>query len=370
MITRFTFYEPNDSLNQEVRQNLRLFLEKEGLKPCVHIIETVLSELIQNAIKANLKRSYFLEHKLDLKRDYIKGNDGFRAMLEEDSPGLIALGARHRAEVRVTFKIQKEILISVWNPSIALAEQARIRKSLAQKKIKPGSDALAEGAGLGLTMSTSLMSGLGLSGALKFKADKKGGNFTIHIPRNVGRRAAAAKKISRFIKGHFPLPILPQTADKLRTLKGDDRLLRLLSWEDPALFVNVNGSVSRKLFQKKRPSAVTSPDALLLANRALRLAQASRKVAQSRKLPADAACKAGLLDSIGLYFLYSLNQRDLTELRRLTGRGKPSVEPALRESTVGISPDALSGLLLTWAGLTMSPMTSVLAEARNSLEND
>lgn len=367
---KFTFRAPDDDLMQKVRENLRSFLARQGLRASANIIETVLSELIQNAIKANLKRSYFLENKLHLERDYKQGNQGFRRMLAEDARGLIALAAKHRHEVRVTFKLEKEILISVWNPEIAVAEQARIRKSLAQKEIKPGSDMLAEGAGMGLTMSTSLLRSLGLAGALGFTADKSGGRFTISIPRNVQARSAAGRKVGRFIQKKFPLPVLPETAKKLKLSVHDEKLLRLLASEDPALFVNVTGKLSARSFNKKKVSAVASSDALLLANQALRLTRAARRIAVSKKVSPDKAAKAAIVDSIGLYFLYSLKPTDLNELRKITGRTRPTVEPALRESTVGISPEVLSGLLLTSAGLSIGPMRELLSEARISVEND
>ncbi|MBL8018471.1 MAG: hypothetical protein JNM27_02300 [Leptospirales bacterium] len=367
---KFTFRAPDDDLMQKVRENLRSFLAKQGLRACAHIIETVLSELVQNALKANLKRSYFLENKLHIKRDYAQGNQSFRKMLAEDSRGLIALAAKHRHEVRVTFRLEKEILISVWNPAIAVAERERIRKSLTQKKIKPGSDELAEGAGMGLTMAAALLRSLGLAGALGFTAGKSGGRFTISIPKNVQARSAAGRKVIRFIQKRLPLPVLPETVQKLKLTVHDDKLLRLLASEDPALFINISGKISARSFKKKKVAAVASSDARLLANQALRLTRAARRIAASKKVSPEKAVNAAIVDSIGLYFLYSLKPTDLNELRKITGRNRPTVEPALRESTVGINPEVLSGLLLTSAGLSIQPMRDLLNEARISMEND
>ncbi|HQI21182.1 MAG TPA: hypothetical protein PLW55_17650, partial [Leptospiraceae bacterium] len=66
---RFQFKTYDEAVIAQVRQAVDSCLSQNGLEMSRHIIETVLSELIQNAVKANLKRVFFTSRQNNFKSD-------------------------------------------------------------------------------------------------------------------------------------------------------------------------------------------------------------------------------------------------------------------------------------------------------------
>jgi len=370
-ITRaFEFRSRDEGVIDAIRQELKARLLQQGQDSIYHIVETALSELIQNAFKANLKRIYFTHNSLDLVKDEQKGAAGFREMIQEDPESLLELAKESKHFVRVDFLKENDLTIHVYNSAaITRSELGRAKKLLARKTIAiDESGELAEGAGMGLSMTTRLLGGIGFQKSIAINA-ADGTTFALRIPRPIGKKHPHLKKLKSFLEKSFPLPVLPEIASRMDQIKGDLRALRSLRYQDPGLFLN---TTQNRKWRSRKNATVTSisADARSIATKSVRLARICKELAIERKIAPDRACAAGLLDSLGLYFIYTLSPARLGELRRITGRIKPSPGAALLESTIGASHETIRDLLIDLSGIRKPGCANLVAEARRRIEND
>ncbi len=155
-----------------VFEELERELSVDGLGVAV---TTSVLELVENAVKANLKRAYFERHgySLDDPESYSNGVAAFRQSYDriKDIEYVRALG---ELELTVTVELSRNdnrLLIHIENNAVLLAaEETRIRQRLAAAMaashladfcVEYGDE--TEGSGLGLAMIVFLIRNLGFS---------------------------------------------------------------------------------------------------------------------------------------------------------------------------------------------------------------
>jgi len=192
---------------------------------------TVTKELINNAIKANLKRLYF-KHKdlnIDVTDDYRTGMETFKEeTYQSNMEEFLQMLEQSNLVVRVSFKISEEhIHINVINNIPILDAElskinARIVKAYKYKDIAEAfEDVLddSEGAGLGLIMAMMLFKNSGLSQDA-FKVYRKGELTitTLSIPQRISRIESHIEITEKILKEIDLIPAFPENISEIQKL--------------------------------------------------------------------------------------------------------------------------------------------------------
>ena len=190
-----------DTLDNESRSKLHEFcvdldsrFKKEGLGDTVY---NVVQELVHNAVKANLKRSYFKKNNLrmDDAESYAEGLAAFKASLgtvtdAEWKQAVHELGLRVTVEVDID---ETRVLIYVENNAVMIPEEERrLRTQLARAMSGDESGAAnmvefaetygdeSEGAGLGLALVIMLIKDMGFNPEY-FRVFTRGGSTVARL---------------------------------------------------------------------------------------------------------------------------------------------------------------------------------------------
>lgn len=177
-------------IDREARDRLRTLFEdteaKLGIDGIGVVLTTAVLELVENAVKANLKRAFFLKqgYSFDVLESYKAGIEAFVKSYPEFRQGQYD-AALKELDLVVSVQVDHDadrLLVLVENNSVLLSqEEVRVRKQLAAAML---SDKLSEfyvqygdeteGSGLGLAMIVVLIRNLG------FKAE----NFRVFRQEN------------------------------------------------------------------------------------------------------------------------------------------------------------------------------------------
>ncbi len=210
---------------------LHRYLEEYDILYIKDTILTVAKELINNSIKANLKRLFFKLKGLDINRieDYRVGMETFKdETYHNDSEGYFEKLEQSKLVVRVAFKTSDEhIHINVIN-NIPILEaelkkiNARISKAYKYNDISEAfEDVLddSEGAGLGLIMAMMLFKNSGLP-AEAFKIYKKGDLTiaTLSIPKRLTKVESEVQITEEILREIDELPSFPENINEIQKL--------------------------------------------------------------------------------------------------------------------------------------------------------
>ena len=182
------FYGITPEVESTLIKLLHRFLEHNDLLYIKDMLLTVLKELVNNAIKANLKRLFFIEKDLDINNEesYCVGMKTFKDETYTDKSLAAEKLIPAKLVVRVSFISQKgKLQLLVINNSPILDEelekiQLRIKKAGNYTHISDAfEDVLddTEGAGLGLIMALMLFRNAGIQDDA-FRVFRKG-NLTV-----------------------------------------------------------------------------------------------------------------------------------------------------------------------------------------------
>ncbi|MDR2865048.1 MAG: HDOD domain-containing protein [Spirochaetaceae bacterium] len=169
-----TSYTLPHSMEIYIAQVLAVFLRYAGLETFKDCIEYCVQELAVNAKKANTKRVYFLEKKLDLNdsRQYELGMRTFKKDMLDNLAYYLQMQKDLAYYIKVIFLYKQDsIIIEVRNNVVvSKIEQERIYDKLAHsRQYNSLSDAFtyvlddSEGAGLGLIVLVLMLKKMGLN---------------------------------------------------------------------------------------------------------------------------------------------------------------------------------------------------------------
>ncbi|MBI3396055.1 MAG: histidine kinase [Spirochaetia bacterium] len=165
-----------EMVEDHIKHALESILSKTKHDNLIHVLYTILKELVINGCKANQKRIFFEERNLDILNpgQYKTGNDEYKASFSEEMSLSYGLKARSRGYyclIDFTFDENGLTLEVVNNTAIAQQEEQSMREKLkramgyndiAEFYMDQANMGESEGAGLGLALIIILLKGEGV----------------------------------------------------------------------------------------------------------------------------------------------------------------------------------------------------------------
>ena len=211
-----------DTISLEYSKNsfetILMYFNRSNL---VHPLLFCMQELVSNANKANCKRLYFEEKKLDLNNetDYQKGMQTFTEDVFLDFEVYKTRLAKRNYSIHIdVYEQDNNLVVSVQNKCPILKQElagiAKLVKTAKEtddpEKIKYKDMDTGEGKGLGLILSLFMLKKMGLENAIKLKKDGKSTTFIIIIPYNVINAEKGKIIAQEIIKEIDEIPQFPE----------------------------------------------------------------------------------------------------------------------------------------------------------------
>jgi putative nucleotidyltransferase with HDIG domain len=352
--------------------------------------ESVLRELVQNAVKANMKRIWYKSLNLDINNegDYRKGMQKFKdvayhpEMMKEQlqsSPYRVIIKMRRQSD-----GIDIDI---INNAHIVRGEMDRlmdrIKKAVECVNFSEAYENMydaSEGAGLGIILSLMLLRNAGIDPDL-FKIIPESGLFkvSIAIPLNLKKREITSSIKESILEDVRSLPTFPENILELQTMcNNPDVTLDAISEKislDPSLTAEVLRLSNSAFFTPgKRVKKIN--DAVLLIGlnnlNSILIAAASRKILDRRYRRfeqvwdhcnrtayyaryiaqekgygriADSAFIAGLLHDIGKIVLLATDIKLVNQIAEIVRNRRIRTTAILEEVSIGISHPTIGSLI-------------------------
>ena len=222
------------ALTNHVKMNMEnvisTFLRSVGQERLKNHIAHCVHELAANAQKANFKRLYFTEQKLDLSNsnDYKEGMKLFKESTLSNADHYLRLQKENGLYVKLVLQIQKDIIhIEIHNNVVATrTELIRIHDRLARtRQYNTLDEALAqifddtEGAGLGLVILVLMLKKIGLDeDCFDVSINDKETVARIIIPLNQVHLENISVLSMKIVNSVTALPQLPEHVLEIRKL--------------------------------------------------------------------------------------------------------------------------------------------------------
>ncbi len=209
---------------------LHRYLGKHDILYLKDMLITVTRELITNAVKANTKRLYFKQNKLDIrnKDDYRKGMESFKDDVYARESDIFEQLIEQNLFVKVIFETYDDRLnITILNNIPIMKEEltkinARIKKAYTYDDIGDAFDDVlddSEGAGLGLIIALMLFKNSGFpEDAFKIESKNKQTKALISIPKKVNQRQLFRKITKEIMKEVENIPSFPENIMEIQKL--------------------------------------------------------------------------------------------------------------------------------------------------------
>lgn len=386
------FHLMKPDIEAQIIKIIHRYLEKYDILYIKDTIINVIKELINNSIKANLKRLYFKLKDLDINKtdDYRKGMETFKTdTYQSGDEEMFTMLEKSNLVVRLSFKTTTEhIHINVINNIPILESEinkinSRIKKAYKYKDISEAFDDVldeSEGAGLGLIMAMMLFKNSGLPSD-SFKIYKKG-ELTIaaiSIPKDMSMTDTKANITGEILKEIEEIPAFPENIKEIqRHCNNPDATIREISnaiSRDPGLttsilkLANSAGYITIKkvesIDEAVKIIGIRGINTLLVATGVHKVidsrykkfesiwrdsykrAYYAQKIAiQLKKTKiSEFAYLAGLLADIGKIVLLSINPEQLKKLKEIAGNKAIEDPTLLEEISLGVSHSTLGGLI-------------------------
>lgn len=386
------FHQFTKDVESVITKIIHRYLEKYDILFMKNPILTVVKELLNNAVKANIKRLYFKNKNLEITKinDYREGMETFKTeVYREENSELHKKLEKSNLVVRISFKTSKEqIHINVIN-NIPILEQeltkvkARISKAYKYKNITDAFDDVideSEGAGLGLIMAMMLFKNAGLP-ANSFQIYKKDGLTiaTLSIPQGMTKTESQKKIASEIITEIDNLPAFPENIRTIQNLcKKPDVEIKDISTAismDAVLassilkLANSAGYVTSKMVDTIEEAVmiigIKGISTLLLVTGVTDIINSKYKryetifkdsykrafYAQKLSLQmnqmklTDYAYLAGLLADLGRIVMLSISSEQMERLKKIAGFKGIDDSNLLEEMSIGLSHSTLGSMI-------------------------
>lgn len=228
------FQRFTQDVDSQIIKMIHRYLEHYDLLFHKDTIISIIKELINNAIKANLKRLYFESAGLNINdnSNYRQGMETFKdTVFQSNESELIKSLQGSRYMVRVTFSSTSENLsISVINNNPILESELNKIKSRVAKayKYQDISEAFidvlddSEGAGLGLIMALMLLKNSGFpQNVFTISRNETLTSVNLSIPHKVMTPEIHFKVTEEIMKEIEEIPALPDNIKEIRMLLRD-----------------------------------------------------------------------------------------------------------------------------------------------------
>jgi HD-like signal output (HDOD) protein len=395
--TEADFYLQFHSLSPEIEgiiiKCIHRYLEHYDLNYLKNEIINIVKELINNAIKANLKRIYFSVNDMDISKteDYRKGMETFKQEIyETDNNEYLDKLEKSRLVVRVSFKTTKHnLFINVINNVPILDWElskitARIKKAYKYNDIAEAFDEVldeSEGAGLGLIMAMMIFKNMGMRpDGFRIYRKNRLTIAAIAIPQTMERIQSRKQIAEEILREVEEIPAFPENILKIQKLcSNPDAPIREIAHGislDPGLttsilkLANTAGYITLKKTE-------TIEDAVKIIGlkgiNALLLATGVRKVIDQRYKRSESVWMdsykrasyaqgialqfnstkishivylAALLSEIGYIVMLSLKPKLFKRLQEIAGFKGIENSDLIEEISLGISHSSMGGMIL------------------------
>lgn len=387
---QFSLFSPD--VEATFTKILHVYLEKNDLLYLKSMLLAVLKELVNNAIKANVKRLYFKLRNLDIHNsdDYQQGMENFKEETYNTESQLFKKLIEEKSIVKIHFRhIPGRLVFHVINNTPILDDefmkiQNRIEKAYSYHDISEAFDDVlddSEGAGLGLIMSLMLFKNTGLSKET-FTIIKKDRQTTsiVDIPQNSVRTRSQKKLADEIINEVERLPSFPSNVIKIQRLcaskESTIKEIASLIKRDPGLTTNIlrlansagyiTSGRTTTIEEAVKKIGLRGINTLLIASGVQKIIESKYKkfekiwkssykrafyaqriaIQLSRNKLSEFVYLSALLADIGQIILLSLNPKKAEKIREIAGMKGMESSNLLEEISLGISHNTLGKLVL------------------------
>lgn len=386
------FYYLNPDAEIALLKIIHLYLERCDTLYLKDMLVTVVKELVNNAVKANIKRSYFADHNLDINNqdDYVRGMRTFKSEVFEKEKISFEELVRYKLVVRVSFVLKNnQLAVHVINNSPILSQelekiQAKIEKAYTYSDISEAFDDVlddSEGAGLGLIMAVMLFKNAGFSKD-SFRITKKE-NLTIStviFQQSMGKGKNVVPIAEELAREIDTIPGFPSNIKEIQMLcSNPDSKIKEISdriKRDPGLTTNILKIANSAGYMTINRVSSIEEAVMKIGMKginALLVASGVQKVLESRYKKFETTWKdsyktafycqrltvkfkkhnllefaylAALLSSIGKLVILSIKPEISEKIKNLVGRKGISDTGIIEEIGLGISHSTLGALIL------------------------
>ncbi len=385
-----SFQYVNRDIEIDINSLLAKILSRMDMAYLYDTFESIIRELVQNALKANMKRVWFMEMNLDINDndDYLNGMRKFKNVVYHPELMKEKLLA---SPYRIMLKLRKTgsgIVIEVNNNARIIPVELERLQSRAKKAAECSNFAEAydnmydasEGAGLGIILSVMLLKNAGLNPE----------NFIIHtdgdvlkisltIPSSLKGSEIISEIGNRILDDVNSLPTFPENIMELRALCGNsettiDAVSEKISL-DPSLTADLLKLANSAGFITARKINKISDAVMIIGLKnldSLLITSASRKIMDKRYRKfeqvwehcnrtayyarqiaiekgygriADDVFIAGLLHDIGKIVFLSTNVGLVEQIAEIVKNRKIRTTAILEEIYTGISHSTIGALI-------------------------
>lgn len=377
-------------IENDINSLLAKVLSRVDMSYLYDTFESIMRELVQNAVKANMKRILFKEMRLDISNsdDYQKGILKFKDVVYR--PELLKeklLASPYRITLKL-WKIAAGTVIEISNNAGIVPIELERLKNRVKKAIECANFAEAyenmydasEGAGLGIILSVMLLKNSGLdSDSLIISTSNDLLRISITIPFELKASDITSEIGSRILDDVSSLPTFPENLLELRTLcSNPDTTIDAVSERislDPSLAADLlRLSNSAGFITGRRINRIS--DAVMIIGlknlESLLVTSASRKIMDKRYRKfeqvwehcnrtayyarqialekgygriADSVFIAGLLHDIGKIVLLSTDIKLVEQIADIVSNRKIRTAAILEEVYIGISHSTIGALI-------------------------
>ncbi len=374
-------------------KSIHRYLENYDLTYIKNQIINIVKELVNNAIKANLKRIFFKIKDLDINKteDYRTGMENFKEEAYEGTDDYFSKLETSNLVVRVSFKSTDNYLyINVINNVPILDTEiskinARIKKAYKYKDISEAFDEVlddSEGAGLGLIMALMIFKNIGMPpDAFKIYRKNDLTIAAIAIPQDMDRIRSRVQVAEVLLKELKEIPAFPENILHIQKLCANpDATIKEIATAismDPGLTTSIlKLANSAGYFTIKKTETIEDAvkiigvkgiNTLLLATGVYKVLDARYKrsetvwkdsykraayaqkisIQMNRTKSGEFTYLAALLSDIGYIVMYSLKSPILKKLQHLAGFKGIDDSALLEEISLGLSHSTLGGMIFS-----------------------
>ncbi|MBN2159300.1 MAG: HDOD domain-containing protein [Spirochaetes bacterium] len=371
---------------------IQRYLEHYDLHYIKNQIINIVKELVNNAIKANMKRIYFRLKKLDIDKteEYRTGMETFKSeAYDAENQEYIDMLERSNMVVRIDFKTSGDYLyLNVINNVPILDSElskinARIKKAYKYKDISEAFNEVldeSEGAGLGLIMALMIFKNIGMPPEA-FRIYRKN-DLTIAaiaIPQTMDRERKRVRIADAIIREIEELPAFPENIIRIQKLCANpDATIKEIADAislDPGLttsilkLANSAGYITAKKTETIENAVkiigIKGITTLLLATGVYKVIDARYKKSESvwkdsykraayaykisiqlkKTRASDFTSLAALLSDIGYIVMLSLQSKILKKLHAIAGFKGMENSDLLEEISLGLSHSTLGAMI-------------------------
>lgn len=387
------FKRLTSNTDSQIVKIIHRYLEHYDLLFHKDTIITIVREMINNAIKANLKRLYFEKINLDI-NDVKSYRDGMESFKEEvfragENEYMESL-ANAKFVVRVNFSVRNDsLIISIMNNAPILESEmnkikARVSKAYKYQDISEAfADVLddSEGAGLGLIMAMMLLKSSGFpKESFSISRNENLTSVNLSIPCNMGNTDMHFRIADEIMQEIEEIPALPDNIKEIRALcrnpESDIKSIATSISRDPGLTASIiklsnsAGYVTMNrietIDEAVKIIGMKGINTLLIATgvqkvvesrykrfeaiwsdsnkRAFYAQMLIKRIENSSRL-GDQVYLAALLADIGKIVMLSMHSDLLEKIRKITGFKGIEDSTLLEEISLGISHSSLGALI-------------------------